>query len=134
MVKKSLSWLRFLGLPTLCVDRNKSSNQTNDIATTFRRTKRMWLWLWISGTRAKTDHISSGFYYIARDAGIPIVFACLDYRSKTMCCSAALDPSKLSKEECLAAVRAWAELNDLGGAGCVPENASTLAFRKAKST
>lgn len=45
------------------------------------------------GTRKKTDHWKSGFYRIARDAGLPIVPGFIDSTTKTMGLGPALVPS-----------------------------------------
>ena len=129
MVKSSLSWMRFLGIPVLSVQRNKNSNQTAALAHSFKQHKRCWLWLWISGTRKKSDHVSSGFYFIAKSAGVPIVFGSLDYRSKKMIASEPYDPSKFSKEEILEKYIEWAGKHKLEGAGYIPSNASTLRYK-----
>ena len=34
------------------------------------------------GTRARAEHWKSGFYHMAREAGVPIVLGLLDYKKK----------------------------------------------------
>jgi len=132
MVKDSLAWMKILGLPLLTVSRGANARQTETLASDFKTREHCKLWIWISGTRNKSDYISSGFYYIARDAGVPIVFGSLDYRTKEMIPSRAFDARKMTKEEILAELRKFSDEHDLKGAGYVPGNASTLAFRESK--
>ena len=134
MVKSSLSWMKYLGIPVLSVSRGKAAGQSAALAKSFGEdpTEWCWLWLWISGTRNRSDYISSGFYYIARDANVPIVFGTLDYRTKRMICSKAFDPTTMTKEEILKEAINFSEEWDLKGAGYIPENASTLAFKPSK--
>ena len=134
MMKSELSWMRFLGLPVLAVTRGKGDNQSEAIAGIFRKLDCCWLWLWISGTRKKTDHISSGFYFIAREAKVPIIFGALDYRTKQMVCSELYDAEVLTKDEILEKARAFSKQHDLKGAGYVPGNYSELNWREKKKT
>ncbi|HFC09961.1 MAG TPA: glycerol acyltransferase [Chloroflexi bacterium] len=45
------------------------------------------------GTRKATDHWKTGFYHIAREAGVPIAFGFGDYPSKTCGIGGYLEPS-----------------------------------------
>lgn len=101
MMKASLVWMKFLGLPVQAVSRNNNSGQSGALAKAFSSVKTRWLWVWISGTRAKSEHVSSGFYYIAKEGGVPIVFGGIDYRKKQMIPSKPYDPNKYTKDEIL---------------------------------
>jgi len=133
MVKSELMWMRILGLPLLAVSRGKGG-QSEAIAGLFRKFDYCYLWLGISGTRKKTDHISSGFYFIAREARVPIVFGALDYRTKQMICSEMYSAEELTKDEILEKARAFSKQHDLRGAGYVPGNYSELNFREKKKS
>jgi len=132
MMKASLTWMKLLGLPVQAVSRGKNAGQAVALAKSLQVVPSRWLWLWISGTRKKSDFISSGFYYIAREGGVPIVFGGIDYRSKKFIASEPVDPQKLTKEEVLQAYQEFARKHDLANSGCIPGNASTLTFRNFK--
>ncbi|GMH75900.1 hypothetical protein TL16_g09294 [Triparma laevis f. inornata] len=131
MMKASLTWMKLLGLPVQAVSRGKNAGQADALAKSFQSVSSRWLWLWISGTRKKSDFISSGFYYIAREGGVAIVFGGIDYRTKSFIASAPHDPQKLSKEEVLKLYQEFARKHDLANSGCIPGNASTIVFRDA---
>eukprot|EP00518_Triparma_eleuthera_P015883 CAMPEP_0197570568 /NCGR_PEP_ID=MMETSP1320-20131121/40921_1 /TAXON_ID=91990 /ORGANISM="Bolidomonas sp., Strain RCC2347" /LENGTH=194 /DNA_ID=CAMNT_0043133007 /DNA_START=20 /DNA_END=600 /DNA_ORIENTATION=+ len=117
MMKSSLAWMWVLGLPVEAVSRTGSGGQTGAIAKAFGSVKTRWLWIWISGTRSKSDHVSSGFYHIAKEAGVPIVFGGIDYRNKKMIPSAPIDPAKFSKDEVLEMYKDFALTHDLANSG-----------------
>ena len=47
-----------------------------------------------SGTRSYSDHWKEGFHFIARKSEIPILYASLDYGTKTITLSEPITPSK----------------------------------------
>jgi 1-acyl-sn-glycerol-3-phosphate acyltransferase len=67
------------GIP---IDRRKSQNFVEQIAEAFDDADALALGLAPEGTRSKVDHWKSGFYYIAHEAGVPIVCGFLDYGRK----------------------------------------------------
>jgi 1-acyl-sn-glycerol-3-phosphate acyltransferase len=66
----------------ISIDRRKSQNFVEQIAEAFEEADALALGLAPEGTRSKADHWKSGFYYIAREAGVPIVSGFLDYGRK----------------------------------------------------
>lgn len=70
---------RLGGIP---VDRGTSSNLVGQVVDAFRRVERMYVVIPPSATRSRATHWKSGFYHIARGAGVPILCAFLDYRRK----------------------------------------------------
>lgn len=70
---------RMGGIP---VRRGERSGLTGDL----RREIELRSWLWIAvapeGTRARTDHLKSGFYRLALTAGVPLGLAFIDYRRR----------------------------------------------------
>lgn len=73
-----MRWLG--GIP---VNREQSSNLVASSAQAMRAAKGpMQLIVPPEGTRGKTRHWKTGFYYIAQDAGVPIVLAFVDYGRK----------------------------------------------------
>jgi 1-acyl-sn-glycerol-3-phosphate acyltransferase len=71
---------RFLG--GVPVDRSKRANLVQEVAERFADVERLFLVIPPSGTRSRAPHWKSGFYHIARAAGVPIVCSFLDYRRK----------------------------------------------------
>ena len=74
------TFLRWLG--AIPVDRSGSHNVVAQSIRTFNRQNRMVLVVPPSGTRKKVMYWKSGFYHIARGAGVPVVLGYLDYRRK----------------------------------------------------
>jgi 1-acyl-sn-glycerol-3-phosphate acyltransferase len=74
-------WLmrRLGGLP---VDRTESHNFVDQIVRLFDERDRLVITIAPEGTRKRTEHWKTGFYYIALGAGVPIVLGYLDYPSK----------------------------------------------------
>ncbi len=81
IVKGPFGWfLRKLG--ALPVDRRSPQNMVEDIADEFARSDELVLAVPPEGTRKRTEHWKTGFYYIALKAGVPIVPTVLDYGKK----------------------------------------------------
>jgi 1-acyl-sn-glycerol-3-phosphate acyltransferase len=70
---------RLGGIP---VDRGRRSNLVQQVVAHMAAVERCFLVVPPSGTRARATHWKSGFYHVARTAGVPIVCAFLDYRRK----------------------------------------------------
>jgi 1-acyl-sn-glycerol-3-phosphate acyltransferase len=68
------------GIP---VDRAKSSGLVEQMAQAFRESGRLILVIAPEGTRNKVNEWKSGFYHIAKSAGIPVVLAIVDGARKT---------------------------------------------------
>ena len=74
-------WLmRWLG--GVPVDRSGNRNSVQLIADLFKQHEKFFLGVAPSGTRGFTEHWKSGFYHIAREAGVPIMCGFLDYGRK----------------------------------------------------
>jgi 1-acyl-sn-glycerol-3-phosphate acyltransferase len=67
------------GIP---VDRKKKTLLTEQMADEFKKRTYFQLAIAPEGTRNKTSIWKSGFYYIAREACVPITLAYLDYTKK----------------------------------------------------
>jgi 1-acyl-sn-glycerol-3-phosphate acyltransferase len=67
------------GIP---VDRRSRNNAVDQVIGVFNERERLILAITPEGTRKKTPHWKTGFYYIAVGAQVPIQFAFLDYRRK----------------------------------------------------
>lgn len=86
MIKNSLfcwpfgpffKWLG--GIP---IDRSKPNGVVAQSINAFKNNERLVMVVPPSGTRAKVQYWKTGFYHIARGAGVPIVLGFLDYGRK----------------------------------------------------
>jgi 1-acyl-sn-glycerol-3-phosphate acyltransferase len=66
----------------IAVDRTKATRVVDQVAAEFSRAERLILVIAPEGTRSRAAHWKSGFYEIARRAGVPIALAYLDYPGK----------------------------------------------------
>lgn len=94
---------RLGGIP---VDRSRSTNFVDQVAEVMRESEGMALGIAPEGTRSKGDYWKSGFYYIARSAGVPIVCGFVDWEKREGGLGPVVD-SSLSKEEVLAELEAF---------------------------
>jgi 1-acyl-sn-glycerol-3-phosphate acyltransferase len=78
-LKKMIDWLG--GVP---VDRHKSENKVEMMASAIKKTDQIILGLSPEGTRSYIEYWRSGFYHIARLANVPIHFGFIDYPTKTV--------------------------------------------------
>ncbi len=67
------------GMPIV---RHEKRNVVDSMVEAFQRTSRLVLVVPTEGTRTRAQHWKSGFYHIARQAGVPIVPSFLDFGSK----------------------------------------------------
>jgi len=65
------------------VDRSRSNNLVDQTIEVFRERERFALVIAPEGTRKLTAYWKTGFYHIARGAGVPIALGFIDYRRKT---------------------------------------------------
>ena len=76
-----LGWLlRRLG--GVSVDRDRRTNLVEQAIAHFAAVDQIYLVIPPSGTRSRATQWKSGFYHIARGAGVPIICTFLDYRRK----------------------------------------------------
>ena len=65
--------------PIKCV---RSHNFVDQVVEVYDGSEKLAIVMAPEGTRAKTDHWKTGFYYIATGAGVPILLGYLDYSCK----------------------------------------------------
>src|SRR5262245_43152940 len=66
------------------VDRTSSNDVVQQVAGYFAQSQRMIFALAPEGTRKQVDRWKTGFYHIARAAGVPIVPVALDWTTKAV--------------------------------------------------
>ena len=78
-----LGWLlrRFGIMP---VDRARAHGVVDQVVERFNQSDMMWFVLAPEGTRKRVEHWKTGFWHIARDAGVPVVCAYFHYPTKTV--------------------------------------------------
>ena len=64
------------GLP---IDRKSSKNMVEQAAAYFNDVDSFYLTIAPEGTRSRLDRWKTGFYYIAKTAGVPIILAYMDF-------------------------------------------------------
>jgi len=74
------NYLRYLG--GYPVDRKRAHKLTETLAEYIKEKEEIVLLIAPEGTRKKVETWKRGFYYIARNAGVPIALGYLDYRDK----------------------------------------------------
>lgn len=67
------------GIP---IDRAKTKNMVEQAADHFKETDELFLVVAPEGTRAKMPRWKTGFYYIAKAAGVPIILGYMDFAKK----------------------------------------------------
>jgi len=77
------------GIP---VDRRSRQNAVSQLADALRASDQLALVIAPEGTRSRTEYWKSGFYYIAREAEVPIVLGYVDYRDREAGLGGVIDP------------------------------------------
>lgn len=80
---------RLGGIP---VRRDVRESVVEQMAAAYRAADSLVLVVAPEGTRSRSENWKSGFYHIARSAGVPIVPARIDYRKKVVVLGEALTP------------------------------------------
>ena len=124
LFRKPYGWL-FRALGGIPVDRRRAASLAQQLAERFDESDAFVLGLAPEGTRSKTDHWKSGFYHIAREAGVPIVMGFLDYGHKRLGIGGEFTPGE-DIDTVYDTIRAFYR----GRLGKRPELASTIAPRK----
>lgn len=66
------------------LDRTPGQNKVEAIAQIFHKKDEFRLAMAPEGTRKKVDQWKTGFYYIAKEANVPIIAVAFDYGTKTV--------------------------------------------------
>lgn len=78
------------GIP---IDRSGAKDTVSQVVEMFEKFDKLFLTLSPEGTREKMDYWKSGFYYIAKGAGVPILLGFVDYKRKIAGIGKAFTPS-----------------------------------------
>lgn len=84
-------WRWLGGVP---IDRSKRGNTVDQVAEAFQTRPVLRLGIPPEGTRSAVKHWKTGFYWIARKAGVPILLAHIDYAGKQLTLSAYVHPGE----------------------------------------
>ncbi|MDX1479425.1 MAG: lysophospholipid acyltransferase family protein [Saprospiraceae bacterium] len=83
LFKPPFGWiLRALG--GYPVDRQQRHNLVEQVVRLFQEHEHFAIALAPEGTRRKVERFKTGFYYIARGAGVPIIMAQMDYGNRVV--------------------------------------------------
>lgn len=115
--------MRFLG--GVPVDRRARHNAVQQMVDEFDRREELCLMITPEGTRARAECWKSGFYYIARGAGVPIVLGLLDFKRKVGGLFEAVYPSDDIKAD-MDKIRAFYQ----GASGKYPELFGPIYLRE----
>ncbi len=72
----------FRAIGGVAIDRRAKLDQVQQLVKMFQERERMVLVIAPEGTRGATGYWKSGFYWVARGAGVPIALGYLDYARK----------------------------------------------------
>ena len=97
LFKPPLGWLlrRLGGIP---IDRRGAHGVVDQMIDTFRAREELILGVPPEGTRKRGEYWKTGFYEIARGAGVPIVMGFLDYGNRVGGMGPALIPTDLASD------------------------------------
>ena len=114
----------------LVVRRNRNMSQTKIIAEKIKEMDMCRINMSPEGTTKKTDHIRSGFYYIAKEANIPIVCCNLNYKTSEYSFSEPIEIEEKSIDEVMEIITNWYVGNSLMMSGKNPFQRSDLCLKK----
>ncbi|GAB4315098.1 MAG: lysophospholipid acyltransferase family protein [Phototrophicales bacterium] len=120
IIGRFIRW--FGGVP---VARSHSENTIQQVVQWFDQHEKMILVLAPEGTRKKVPYWRSGFYYMAYEAGVPIVLGFLDYKNKQAGFGEVIHPSGDIHAD-MERIRAFYQQH---GYGKYPENASDVRLK-----
>lgn len=87
-VKESMFWfplnILLKGMGAIPLNRGKAGSAVKQAVDLLNSSERFFFGLAPEGTRGKTAGWKSGFYRIAEDAGVPVVFGFFDYTNKRL--------------------------------------------------
>jgi len=112
------------GIP---VDRHNSSNLVDDLAERIKNSKRIVLLFTPDGTRSYQPYWKTGFYWVAKKAGVPIMLGIPDYKKKFV----HLDYKFMPSGDIEADFEVIREYQEKYGVGLYDEKSNPVITRKA---
>lgn len=97
LFKPGIGWF-FRALGGYPVYRDKHTDMVEQVASAIRSSDSFILAIAPEGTRKKVDKLKTGFYYIAKSAGVPIVPVGLDYKKKEVIIADPIYPADFDKD------------------------------------
>ena len=73
------------GLGGIPVKQHEHTNVTAQVVEEFEKHEQLAVAVTPEGTRSRTSHWHKGFLHIAREAGVPVLLAYIDYSTRTAC-------------------------------------------------
>ncbi len=87
-IKKELFFfplgLLLKALGALPIDRTKSTGMVGQVIEHFNKNEKFSVCITPEGTRKRAPKLKRGFYFIAKQANVPIFFGVLDYKKKIL--------------------------------------------------
>ena len=75
------------------INRSKSSNMVKEAATLFDVYSPFYIIITPEGTRSRVDKWKTGFYYLAKEAKVPILLSFIDFEKKELGVAKIIEPS-----------------------------------------
>lgn len=110
------------------VDRSGNKNMVEQVVAEFARRKNFVLALSPEGTRKKVDRLKTGFWHIAKLAGVPIVMAGLDFAKKELILSVPFFPGENPEADLPKLIQFFASVS-----GKIPENGMQHLLKSDKN-
>ena len=97
-------WYGFIikSLGGIGIDRSQGQNMVRYAGSLLKdKSQRLYLINTPEGTRSYAEQWKKGFYFIAKEGEVPLVFAASDYKDKVAIIKGIIDPNEHSLEEVL---------------------------------
>ncbi|MBC6491178.1 1-acyl-sn-glycerol-3-phosphate acyltransferase [Flavihumibacter stibioxidans] len=92
------------------VDRFSKNNMVEQVVEEFRKRKDFVLALSPEGTRQRVERLRTGFWHIAKQAGVPIIMAGMDFQKKELILSEPFMPGVSPEADMPAIIRFFAPI------------------------
>ena len=112
----STIWYYLGGVP---INRGASNSVVSQMSRALKNSNRMYLVITPEGTRKEVEYWTSGFYYIAREANVPIWPWFINYKTKRTGSGDLIYPSE-DIEEDFKRIRSFFEENNVPMPSCRP--------------
>ncbi len=102
-------WYGFLieSMGGIGINRSQRSDMVNHAAELLRNNENLYILNTPEGSRSYSEKWKTGFYYIAKEANVPILLAYADYKKKMAGIGKIIELENKTKEEVLAEIEAY---------------------------